>query len=115
MDPSLVILQCIAVDVCMYVCLRQATVTNAHDVPVLSTGDKNFEVMAELTENGVKSDSDKFLTVTVDDEDMLSIGIEAGGSISFRMTGGVIGATSIVMKLEFYSHLPYCSFSETSS
>ena len=66
--------------------------TNAHDVPVLSTGDKNFEVTAELTENGVKSDSDKFLTVTVDDEDMLSTGIEAGGSISFRMTGGIIKA-----------------------
>ena len=64
--------------------------TNAHDMPVLATVDKNFEVTAVLTENGVKLDSVKFLTVTINDVDMLSKGIEAGGSISFRMTGGII-------------------------
>ena len=62
--------------------------TNANDKPVLGLA-TNFEVKAFLTEAGVSNDTDKFLIVTVDDEASLSKGIDARGSISFNMTGGL--------------------------
>ncbi|KAK2171731.1 hypothetical protein NP493_1031g00030 [Ridgeia piscesae] len=66
----------------------EATVTNANDQPVRTQGtDANFKIKAYLTKNGVRDATDKYLPVTVTDQNWLSTGIEASGSITFHMTG----------------------------
>ena len=62
--------------------------TNANDQPVRTQGtDANFKIKAYLTKNGVRDATDKYLPVTVTDQNWLSTGIEASGSITFHMTG----------------------------
>ena len=66
----------------------QVTVTNANDQPVRVQGTaKNFKIDVYLTKNGSNDATDKLLPVTVSNQDWLSTGIEASGSITFSMTG----------------------------